>query len=89
MSGLLIIGTVAGSMLGVLHAWGVYARRTREAGAREKLTARDRLRAAYFAGWAVLLWTFFGAYVLILWLVSLPIWFASHLVSRSATPTGV
>ena len=90
MSTLLIIGSIVGSVLGIFHAWGVYTKRLREANAWGSQPAVGvRLRAAYSAVWTALLWAAFGSYVLVLWLVSIPIWIGNRvLASRSVTIVG-
>ncbi|HSM05337.1 MAG TPA: hypothetical protein VK858_12030 [Longimicrobiales bacterium] len=77
MSTLVIIGTAIGFLLGLVHARGVYLGRVRDAGATPP-SAGARLRAAYAALWAIALWTLFGTYVLVLWLVAVPIWAAAR-----------
>jgi hypothetical protein len=83
MSTLLIIGSITGSVVGAFHAWGVYTHRIREAGTRGSgPSPAVRLGAAYSAIWTFVLWAVFGTYVLVLWLVSIPIW-VGHRVSTS------
>ncbi|MDX1646378.1 MAG: hypothetical protein R3304_04460 [Longimicrobiales bacterium] len=83
MSIVLAIGTAVGFVFGVVHAWGVYRQRLREAaGVGVSITPGLRLRSAYSALWTVGLWTLFGSYVLVLWLVSVPLWLGSR-VARS------
>lgn len=79
MSILLTVGTSVGFALGVIHGRGVFGRRMAEAGASapDGASAR-RLRAAYAALWTVALWTLFGSYVLLLWIVSVPLWVGSR-----------
>ncbi len=60
----LMIGTVLGALIGLLHAPLVYRSRRRDEGA-------GIIRSGYFAAWAFCLWTLFGAYVLAFWLVGL------------------
>ncbi len=55
-------GAVLGALFGVLHAAQVYRRRVADEGASPG-------RAAYFALWAVALWTLFGAYLLAFWII--------------------
>lgn len=56
------LGTAVGAIFGVLHAPMVYRNRIADQGGSPQ-------KAGYFAVWAVLLWTLFGAYVLALWLM--------------------
>ena len=61
MSELLWIGSVLGAVVGVVHAvylWRVSA-----------TEPQDRGAATYRGLWAVGLWTLFGTYVLVLWVV--------------------
>ena len=78
LSTVLLIGTGIGALLGSLHAGGVY--RSRLQGGRQEVggSATARGRAAYAAAWSFLLWTAFGSYVLIIWLLSLPFWATSR-----------
>lgn len=83
MSTLLIIGTVTGAALGLVHGCGVYAERLRRVSAVGQSPGPGlRLAALYPAAWTAFLWTAFGSYVLILWLLSLPIWLGHRLASR-------
>lgn len=89
MSTLLLFGTAVGAVLGVFHAWGVYAQRLREVTARgARPSAGLRLRAAYSATWTGLLWTAFGSYVLLLWLVAVPIWALTRMTIRTPDAAG-
>jgi hypothetical protein len=62
MDEFLWLGTFFGAVFGVLHAVHVYRRRVEE-------DAAGPGRAAYFALWAVVLWTLFGAYLLAFWII--------------------
>ena len=62
MSEFLWAGVVLGAVLGVIHAVQVYRQRIADEGASPG-------RAAYFALWAVTLWTIFGAYLLAFWII--------------------
>jgi hypothetical protein len=62
MDEFLWLGTFFGAVFGVLHAVHVYRRRVEE-------DAAGPGRAAYFALWAVALWTIFGAYLLAFWII--------------------
>jgi hypothetical protein len=87
MSTLLITGSIVGAVLGIFHALGVYARRIGVGEIRPRVTPTTRLRAGYAALWTAVLWTAFGSYVLILWLVSVPIWIG-HRVATALTSAG-
>lgn len=62
MSEFLWAGAVLGAVLGVIHAVQAYRQRVVDEGASPG-------RAAYFALWAVTLWTLFGAYLLAFWII--------------------
>ncbi len=79
MSTLVIIGSFIGLLLGLVHAQGVYAQRVRDAGPSARTSpVRVRLDAAYRASWTTALWTLFGTYVLVLWLLSVPLWIGAR-----------
>ena len=75
------IGAVLGSVVGCVHAIGVY-RRCDRAPLRGGL--RGRARAAYYAAWTLALWALFGGYVLIVWLLGLALYVAA---GRPPPPT--
>jgi hypothetical protein len=86
MSTLMIVGSTVGAILGIVHAWGVYVQRIRDAKLRGVAPGvGGRLEAAYRALWTATLWTVFGTYVLVLWLISLPFWVA-HRVAAYRSP---
>lgn len=62
MNEFLWLGTSLGAGFGVLHAVQVYRGKVEEEGA-------SIGRAGYFALWTVALWTLFGAYLLVFWIV--------------------
>jgi hypothetical protein len=71
----ILIGSSVGAIIGLIHAWGVYVRRTSEVP--ERLTKHPvavRARAAYFALWTFFLWVLFGTYVFYLWVISIVIY---------------
>lgn len=75
MSDALILGTLFGVVIGLIHARSVYTVRAREAsdGAVPK-QAMARGRAVYFALWTFALWLVFGFYVFYLWVASIVIY---------------
>ncbi len=62
MDHFLWIGSLLGALCGALHAPLVFRNRRRDEGA-------SPLRAGYYALWAFALWTLFGAYLLLFWLI--------------------
>ena len=67
MAEFLWVGTLAGALLGTVHAVYVYRLVAAEPPAK---TLRP-LRPAYYALWTLGLWVLFGSYLLGLWLVGL------------------
>lgn len=61
MSLLLWVGTISGAAIGLAHAIYLWRVSGRE--------AEGRSTAIYRGVWAVGLWTLFGTYVLVLWIV--------------------
>ena len=55
-------GASLGAVVGVIHAAHAYRQRVADEG-------DSPGRAAYFALWAVVLWTLFGAYLLAFWII--------------------
>ncbi|MEE8517154.1 MAG: hypothetical protein V3T02_10995 [Alphaproteobacteria bacterium] len=77
------MGTLVGAVLGSAHAVYLYRTVTAEApSAAEGGFVRLHLRAAYYAIWTVFLWALFGAYVLILWVISVIAYAAWDLFRR-------
>lgn len=68
MTTVLWTGTVVGALLGFFHAIYVYRMVAVEAG------AAGHARAGYYALWTLGLWTLFGSYVLVLWLISVVVY---------------
>ncbi len=62
MDDFLFVGTLLGALCGALHAPLVYRNRRRDERA-------SPARAGYFALWAFALWTLFGAYLLLFWVI--------------------
>ena len=81
MSTVLIVGSIFGAVIGLFHAYGVYARRVGDFPERARQhPVRVRAWASYAALWTWVLWIIFGSYVLVLWLVSVPIWAVCQVV---------
>jgi glycerol uptake facilitator-like aquaporin len=71
MAAVLWIGTLVGAVLGSAHAVYLYRTVTAQGPtATEGGSGRLHLQAAYYAIWTVFLWALFGAYVLVLWVIS-------------------
>ena len=60
MSTFLWIGTGLGAFFGFLHGAYLY---------RQQIAVRGRLTGLYYGIWAFALWTLFGAYVLVFWIL--------------------
>jgi hypothetical protein len=73
----LFIGTVLGAAVGVLHAIHLYRCRKAEG-------QNGSLAAAWFALWALGLWTLFGAYLLLFWIIGAAGMLASRLIPAAA-----
>ena len=70
-----MIGSSVGAVLGIVHAWSIYARRTGELPERTaKHPIAVRASAAYYALWTLLLWVLFGSYVFYLWVISVVVY---------------
>lgn len=78
MSALLWIGSGLGSVCGLCHAVYLW---------RNAVESTGRRQAVLYRGvWAVGLWTLFGAYLLVLWVLSAGVWLISRaLISRLPT----
>ena len=61
MDTLLVIGTVLGAAIGFAHAAYLWRSAAREGDA--------GVLTLYRGAWAIALWTLFGSYVLLLWLI--------------------
>ena len=70
MSSFLWIGTDLGAFFGLLH--GAYLYR--------QIAVRSRATALYYGIWAFTLWTLFGAYVLVFWILG----FIAYSIARLA-----
>ena len=60
MDQLLWLGSALGAILGMLH--GVYLYR-------QQISLHSRATGLYYGIWAFTLWTLFGAYVLVFWIL--------------------
>ncbi|MEM7225624.1 MAG: hypothetical protein AAF495_21780 [Pseudomonadota bacterium] len=65
MDDILWIGSALGALFGLLH--GVWLFRLQAA----RPGSGQRAKGIYYGIWAFILWTLFGAYVLIFWLLGL------------------
>lgn len=70
MNTVMWMGTVVGVVFGCAH--GVYVYRTIAANsmAAEGGSGGNRLRAAYYGFWTIMLWVLFGTYVVVLGAIS-------------------
>lgn len=66
MDDLLVVGSLFGAAIGVAHGAYVFA---------ERISRRDSglWVALYYAVWTVALWAAFGTYVLVLFLIAVPL----------------
>src|SRR5262249_48761620 len=62
MSSFLWIGTGLGAFFGLLHGTYLY---------RQHIALRSPATGLYYGLWAFILWTLFGAYVLVFWILGL------------------
>ena len=60
MSSFLWIGTGLGAFFGILHGAYLY---------RQQIAVRGRAAGLYYGIWTFALWTLFGAYVLVFWIL--------------------
>jgi len=78
MGSVLLIGSLLGALAGTTHA-GAILLHERRAGSLAQPTA------AWRALWTVALWTLFGTYVLMLWLLASAV-YAGYLLRRRLRP---
>ena len=84
MPNVLIFGTLFGAIVGLAHAWYVYANYLSDhAGGLPQPRLAVRFSALYFALWTLLLWMLFGTYVLALWIVSTILFALCKIFQRS------
>ena len=90
MTNFLAIGSLVGMVIGLFHAWVDFSNRMKR-GPHHQTGTRppDLVSALYAALWLVALWTIFGAYVLALWIISLPIYALFGRFKRTAKPITV
>ncbi len=62
---ILWVGTVLGTVAGIAHAIDIYRKQ------RARLESGGEGMAFYRGLWAVALWTLFGGYFLVLWIIGL------------------
>jgi hypothetical protein len=75
------IGVIAGVVIGILHSAYIFRHVLGDARG-HGLSIRNGLRAFYYALWTVLLWALFGAYVLLMWIISVVAYGTVPLVVR-------
>jgi len=67
MASFLLISSACGAALGLLHARNLY--RQIAVRGQTKILTGVNLRGLYYGIWTVALWTIFGSYVVVLWLI--------------------
>jgi len=75
MATLLWIGSLLGVVIGVLHAVYLYRQHVAR-------TPVDQAGAVYRGLWALGLWTLFGSYVLVLWIIGVIAYSVSKVMPR-------
>jgi site-specific recombinase len=75
MATLLWIGSLLGVVIGTLHAVHLYRRHVAQ-------TPADQAGAVYRGLWALGLWTLFGSYVLVLWIIGVVAYAVSKVIPR-------
>ncbi len=75
MSVLLWIGSLLGVVIGALHAVYLYRQHVAR-------TPADQAGEVYFGLWALGLWTLFGSYVLVLWIIGVVAYAVSKVIPR-------
>ncbi len=78
MATLLWIGSLLGVVIGTLHAVYLYRRHVEQ-------TPGDQAGAVYRGLWALGLWTLFGSYVLVLWIIGVIAYSVSKVMPRRRT----
>lgn len=86
MNSAILIGSAFGAGIGLIHATGL----ARRLAARSDFASPGFSRSGigvplYYGFWTLLLWTFFGSYVLYLWLIACGV-FGAHRLWRSWSP---
>lgn len=90
MANFLVVGCLVGMIIGLFHAWVDFSNRIKMSSRHLTETrAPEPMSALYAALWLVALWTIFGAYVLALWLISLPIYALFGRFTRTVKPVTV
>ena len=86
MTVVLWIGTALGAMAGLLHGLHLYRRWAAWPGAvGASPTAAGRRKAIYRSLWALAIWTLFGSYLLVLWILGALGYSVSRLFPRRGT----
>ena len=86
MTYVLWTGMALGIVIGLLHAVHTYRQRLADAAAMlARHPAKVRALAVYHGVWTFALWTLFGSYVLVLWVVSVVAYSVFKIVPRSAS----
>ena len=76
MSEFLLVGSAIGAAIGLVHATILFTQRTAD--------GQSAAASIYSAGWALILWTVFGAYVLLFWLLGAILMGTFRLIGRRA-----
>ena len=80
METVLSTGAFIGAVLGLAHGFYLYRRMVATGTARIPSIGLRRIRAAYYAVAAFVLWVLLGTYVLVLWGISLVPYAAKRLI---------
>ena len=83
MTGFLWLGSAIGAVLGLTHGANLYRQMAARAPAGSG--TGGKARALYYALWTLLLWTVFGAYALLFWILGLLAYPLVRLIRRPTT----
>lgn len=79
MTTALLIGSMFGALVGLIHAVAVFSKQVSRARARrETYSSFVYAKSAYFAIWTFCLWILFGSYVLYLWILAAVLYTGQH-----------